>query len=101
LTDARHRTILHHAFGIVLAEGVYGSVITNSEGRAVPVREVLEAHITRDLGVVPTLEEAFDSMSLEPWMSRNARPLSRELGRSMPNEVRDRRGGRLKSEAAA
>lgn len=95
LTDARHRTILHNAFGIVLAEKRFGATITNSDGRIVPTREVLEAHITRDLNLVPTLEEAFDSMALEPWMSRRARPLSRELGRAMPDEMRDRRGQRL------
>lgn len=100
LTDPRHRTILHHAFGIVIAEGIFGSTIINSDGRQVPVREVLEAHVTRDLGVVPTLEEAFDSMSLEPWMSRNARALSRELGRKMPEEMRERRAQRLKEAAA-
>lgn len=100
LTDARHRTLLHNAFGIVVAEGQFGLTITNSDGRLVPVREVLEAHITRDLGVVPTLEEAFDSMSLEPWMSRNARPLSRELGRKMPEEMRERRGQRLREAGA-
>lgn len=100
LPDARHRAMLHHAFGIVVAEGLFGLTITNSDGRVVPVREVLEAHITRDLGVVPTLEEAFDSMSLEPWMSANARPLSRELGRKMPEEMRLRRARRLQEAAA-
>ena len=33
--DVRHRAILHNSFGIFLVESVFGTTITNSDGKVV------------------------------------------------------------------
>ena len=38
LPDFRHRALRHHAEGIFLCERVFGTTITNSDGKEVPVR---------------------------------------------------------------
>lgn len=77
LADARHRLVLHNSWGIFLAEQVHGKVLTRaSDGKEVPVRTVLEQHVLEDIGRIPTLEQCLASVTLEPWMYRNAEPLS-------------------------
>ena len=50
LADLRHRALRHHSEGIFLCESIFGSTITNSDGRAVPVRLIGEQHVKDDLG---------------------------------------------------
>lgn len=76
--DVRHRAMRHHETGVVEAERIFGDVITNSDGRSVPVRTIAEQHVREDLGFVPNAADWFRNIKLEPWMTR-ARPLSREL----------------------
>ena len=38
IADFRHRALRHHAEGIFMAETIFGSTITISTGRAIPVR---------------------------------------------------------------
>ncbi len=57
LSDFRHRALRHHAEGIFLCEKVFGAAITNSEGKAVPVRYVGEQHVKEDLGRIPTAQD--------------------------------------------
>lgn len=67
--DTRHRAILHNTFGIFLAEQVFGVTITNSEGKAVSVRDVAEDHVAEDCaGKIPTLEDWLGSIELRGWM---------------------------------
>lgn len=94
LADARHRVVLHNTFGIAIAQRVFGEVLTRaSDGKLVPVRQVVEQHIIEDLGYIPTLERCLEGMQdvlprrvhrrqrlpLQAWMFKKARPLSREL----------------------
>lgn len=74
LPDSRHRMMLHNAMGIHVVERCVGPMLERaSDGALVPVRAILEQHIVEDLGFIPTLEEAFSSMELSPWMSRRTR----------------------------
>lgn len=66
--DMRHRAILHNSFGIFLLEKVFGTTMTNSDGRKVQVRDLGEQHVLEDLGTIPTLQDYLKHMSLEPWM---------------------------------
>ena len=70
----RHRAVLHNSFGIYLAEQVFGSTITISTGKQVPVRLVAEQHVIEDLGCIPTVSDWLraigDSTKIEPWMTR-------------------------------
>ena len=50
MPDLRHRALRHHSEGIFLCEQVMGTVLTNSEGRKVPVRLIGEQHVKDDLG---------------------------------------------------
>lgn len=69
LADVRHRAIYHSAFGVFMVEKILGTTITNSDGRAVSVREVAEQHVMEDLGFIPTMETWLRNMKIEPWMS--------------------------------
>lgn len=89
MADARHRAILHSAFGIYLAEKVFGVYIKNAQGKDVSVRDVAEDHVIEDLGFIPSMENYLQNMEIQPWMSgtqRNRRKKSYEkLGRD-PNK---------------
>lgn len=65
----RHRAILHSAFGIFLAEQVFGLMLTNSDGKEVCVRDIAEQHVIEDLGFIPSLDDWLNSMTVEPWMA--------------------------------
>jgi len=54
--DMRHRTLRHHAEGIFWAEEKFGVVITNSDGKQVPVRAIGEQHVKEDIGWIPTIK---------------------------------------------
>ena len=50
--------------------GVEPAVLTNSEGRKVPVRLIGEQHVKDDLGWIPTVKDWLTNLRLEPWMGR-------------------------------
>ena len=66
--DVRHRALRHHAEGIFLAERIFGPVITNSQGREIPTRFLGEQHVREDLKRIPTVQDWFRCLTLEPWM---------------------------------
>ena len=68
--DFRHRALRHHAEGIFWAEEVFGATITNADGKVVPVRWIAEQHVKEDLGWIPTLQDWFKHLRVEPWMAR-------------------------------
>ena len=70
LADFRHRALRHHAEGCFAAEALFGTVITNSAGRAVPVRLIAEQHIMEDLGRIPSFADWVRCIRPEPWMGR-------------------------------
>lgn len=73
IADVRHRAILHSAFGIYLAEQVFGINITNSDGRLVSVRDIGEQHVIEDLGHIPSAEQWLQHIPLENWMAGRAK----------------------------
>lgn len=73
LPDVRHRAILHSSFGIFLLEKVFGTTITNSDGKEVCVRDIGEQHVMDDLGFIPTLDKWLRNMRIEPWMVNGIR----------------------------
>lgn len=79
LADFRHRALRHHAEGIFECERVFGTTITNSAGRAVPVRLIGEQHCQEDFkGRIPTLADWLTQIRPQPWMSPNVRALMAE-----------------------
>ena len=69
VADVRHRAMLHSTWGIYMAEKVFGSVMVNSDGREVSVRDIGEDHVLQDLGFIPTMEKWLETMEIQPWMS--------------------------------
>lgn len=69
VADVRHRAMLHSAWGIYLLEKVFGSMITNSDGKQVSVRDLGEEHVLEDLGFIPTMQDWLEKMPIEGWMS--------------------------------
>jgi len=76
IPDARHRLVLHNAFGIFLCEQVFGEMvvmpngsvkrmpyITNAYGTQISVRDIAEQHVLDDLGHIPTLSDCFEGVS--------------------------------------
>ncbi len=64
----RHRAIFHSAFGIYIIERIFGTTITNSDGKVVSVRDIAEDHVLEDLGTIPSLDRWLNAMKLETWM---------------------------------
>ena len=76
--DWRHRAIRHHSAGVEWAIEKFGHVVVNSNGREVPVKMVVEGHITEDCGFVPTPQDWLNTMQPQPWMLK-VQKKSREL----------------------
>ena len=68
LPDVRHRCLLHSSFGIFLVERVFGTYITNSDQKRIPVRDIAEDHVIQDMGYIPTVEKWLKNMPIEDWM---------------------------------
>ena len=66
----------HHSEGIFACEEVFGSTLTNSAGRVVPVRQIGEQHVMEDLGRIPTAADWLRAIKVEPWMLRKAKALA-------------------------
>lgn len=66
--DMRHRVVLHSAFGAFIVERVFGTTMTNADGKVFSPRDIAEEHIIEDLGRIPTLQDYLDHMDLAPWM---------------------------------
>lgn len=66
--DVRHRSLYHHTEGIFLCERLFGSTITTSAGRPVPVRLIAELHVLEDLGWIPSPGDYIKNMTLNVWM---------------------------------
>lgn len=64
-----HRAILHNTFGIYLAEQLFRTTITTSDGKIISVRNVREDHVKEDCGgKIPTLQDWLGKLEPEPWM---------------------------------
>ncbi len=73
IADFRHRALRHHAEGIFLAETLFGTTLTLSSGRILPVRWIAEQHVREDLGRIPSFADWVRAIRPEPWMGRAVR----------------------------
>ena len=71
-----HRAVLHNSYGPFLMEKIFGVTITNSDGKSVPVRLIVEQHIVEDHGFIPSIDDWMKSIKPEKWMSLGAQKLS-------------------------
>lgn len=75
--DMRHRSLLHHSWGIYLAEEFFGTYRENSDGRTYQVRDICEEHIIQDMGRIPTVQDYLDEMPMYPWLGGPAKKITR------------------------
>ncbi len=76
IADNRHRALFHNSMGPFIAERIFGSTITNSDGKAISVREIAEQHIIEDLGFIPSVSDYLQEMEYKPWMHGEGKPAS-------------------------
>ena len=91
--DMRHRTLRHHAEGIFWAEQKFGTVVTNSDGKEVPVRFIGEQHVMEDLGWIPTIKDYLENMTQAGWMFKpgEGRKLLQEIKKEKLDYVKENR----------
>lgn len=64
-----HRAILHNTFGIYLCEQVFGTTLTNADGKVISIRDIGEDHVKEDCGgKIPTIEDWVKDIEAKPWM---------------------------------
>jgi len=73
IADFRHRALRHHAEGIFLCERIFGTTLTNADGKVIPVRWVGEQHVKEDLGRIPSVQDWLENLRPQPWMCRAGR----------------------------
>ena len=73
IADVRHRALRHHSQGVFECEKHFGSTITNSDGKVVPVRFIGERHLMEDFGRIPSLNDWLLELPLKPWMGKAAK----------------------------
>lgn len=69
LADWRHRALLHHTFGIHLAEQFFGPFISLSNGDQVATRTVASVHVLEDLGFIPSPHQWLAELPIRRWMN--------------------------------
>ncbi len=74
--DMRHRALLHNSFGIYITERLFGTYITNSDGRKVQVRDIAEQHVIEDMGRIPTVQDYLTEMPMYEWLGGPKRKLT-------------------------
>lgn len=89
MADFRHRALRHHSEGLFLAETIFGTTITTSSGRVVPVRAIGEQHVREDLGRIPTLADWLTTIKAEPWMYGPRESLESKLAREQEGAKSD------------
>ena len=67
--DHRHRALRHHTQGIKECEKKFGIIITNSDGKDIPVRSIAEQHIREDLGFIPSVQDWLKEIQPKSWMA--------------------------------
>ncbi len=80
--DFRHRALRHHSLGIFWAEEKFGTTITNSDGKAIPVRLIGEQHVLEDCGFIPTVQDWLQNIQGQKWMVKPPVRLERELNKT-------------------
>lgn len=79
VADVRHRALLHSSWGIYITERIFGTNLTNSDGKLVSVRDVAEQHVIEDLGRIPPVEHWLRNMKVQKWMGGPVRSKTRQF----------------------
>lgn len=77
VADNRHRVLTHTSWFIgTILERVFGSTLTNSDGKVVSVRDVGEQHVLEDFGgrFIPTVQDYLENLDYREWMNAGKGP---------------------------
>ena len=83
--DFRHRALRHHAEGIFMMEVIFGTTMTLSTGRIIPIRWVGEQHVREDLGFIPSFADWAKAIRPKRWMGRASKVVQAE------NDIKDKK----------
>jgi len=75
ISDNRHRVLTHTMFWVKeVMVPLYGSTLTNSDGKLVSVKDVCEQHILEDFRqrFIPTPQDFIQEMEYKQWMQNGA-----------------------------
>ena len=78
MPDTRHKSILHHSFGIFIAERIFGLTVVYGN-KKIPVREIITNHLLREFGFAPTLEYFLSELKIQTWMSGSLKHKRKKL----------------------
>ena len=71
IADNRHRALTHTSWFIgFILEKIFGTTLTNSDGKIVSVRDVGEQHVLEDFGnrFIPSAQDYLAEMEHQEWM---------------------------------
>jgi hypothetical protein len=69
MADFCHRGIRRHSESIFVLREIFGTTITISNSRVVPVRFIGEQHVLNDLNRIPTVQDWLGKIQLGSWSS--------------------------------
>lgn len=75
IADCRHRALTHNSWFIgFILEKIFGTVITNSAGRKVSVRDIGEQHVLEDNGnrFIPSAQDYLQEIEFKEWMLKGS-----------------------------
>lgn len=82
--DLRHRMLTHNAWFITtVMPKIFGSYITNSDGKNVAVQSVCEYHVFEDLQRYPSAQDWAEHIEWQDWM-RNLKVSAKETTKTEP-----------------
>lgn len=72
IADNRHRALTHNSWFIgFILEKIFGTTLTNSDGKIISVRDIGEQHILEDFGgrFIPSAQDYLQEMEYKEWMT--------------------------------
>lgn len=91
MADNRHRALTHNAWfiGYVL-ERIFGTTITNSDGKKISVRDIGEQHVLEDFGgkFIPSAQDYLSEIEFQDWM-QNGRGTPPSYAKIMKRHSKD------------
>ena len=80
IADNRHRALTHNSWFLNnVLERVFGTTLTNSDGKKVSVKEIGEQHVMEDYGgnFIPSAQDFIQEIEYKEWMNGQGVPSSR------------------------
>lgn len=90
--DNRHRTLTHTMFWVYeVMIPLFGSYITNSDGKLVSTKDICELHILEDFRMkfIPTVQDFLAEIEIKNWMQNGFKEVPDSVKKTFPNGVND------------